>query len=110
MIKKTRERLLFVVLSAWVWAGFGAQAAAPQDFSAERADREGKPGWELKREGILPLEKLRSEIAGLKVEDTDWRKVEWETSLVRGLKRSQAEKKLVILWVFIDRPVDDKRC
>ena len=53
---------------------------------------------------------IRSGIAALKEEKPDWRQIEWETSLVRGLQRSRKEKKPVILWVFIDRPVDDKRC
>jgi Spy/CpxP family protein refolding chaperone len=53
---------------------------------------------------------VRAEIAALQEKKPDWREIQWETSLVRGLKRSQQEKKPVILWVFIDRPVDDKRC
>lgn len=53
---------------------------------------------------------IRSGVAALKEQEPDWRQIEWETSLVRGLERSRKENKPVILWVFIDRPVDDKRC
>lgn len=53
---------------------------------------------------------VRAEIAALQEKKPDWREIQWETSLVRGLKRSQQENKPVMLWVFIDRPVDDKRC
>jgi len=55
-------------------------------------------------------EELKSEVAALRVEEVAWRKIQWKTCLLDGLKASQEEKKPIILWVFIDRPVDDKRC
>lgn len=55
-------------------------------------------------------ESLKQEIAELRAEDVAWRKVAWRTCLLDGLKASREQKKPVILWVFIDRPIDDKRC
>lgn len=53
---------------------------------------------------------IRKAVAALKQEDVAWRKIQWETCLFKGLKRSKDEKKPVLLWVFIDRPTDDERC
>jgi hypothetical protein len=30
--------------------------------------------------------------------------------LLEGLKESRAKNKPALLWVFIDRPIDDARC
>lgn len=53
---------------------------------------------------------LRAAVRKLHVDDVAWRKIAWETSLVQGLKRSRAERRPLVLWVFIDRPIDDERC
>lgn len=53
---------------------------------------------------------LKSQITEMRVEEVAWRKIKWKTCLIDGLHASRKEKKPVILWVFIDRPVDDKRC
>ncbi|MEM7387096.1 MAG: hypothetical protein AAF514_19330 [Verrucomicrobiota bacterium] len=53
---------------------------------------------------------LKAQIAGMRVEEVAWRRITWKTCLLDGLNASRNEKKPVILWVFIDRPVDDKRC
>tara|TARA_R110002073_G_scaffold304298_1_gene473015 strand:- start:210 stop:1058 length:849 start_codon:yes stop_codon:yes gene_type:complete len=55
-------------------------------------------------------EEIQSAIASLRVEDVAWRKIEWKTCLLDGLRASREQNKPIILWVFIDRPVDDKRC
>ena len=39
-----------------------------------------------------------------------WREIAWKSCLLEGLKESRAQKKPVLLWVFIDRPIDDARC
>ena len=67
-----------------------------------------------KRE-IPPLVKqsaaeIRQQAQGLKRQDVPWRKIAWKTSLLDGLKASRDENKPIILWVFIDRPIDDERC
>ncbi len=53
---------------------------------------------------------LRAEIDALKAPDVAWRAIAWRTCLLDGLKASREQGKPVILWVFIDRPVDDARC
>jgi len=59
---------------------------------------------------LRSLDQLEAEIATMRVEDVAWRKIDWRTCLLDGLGESRAEDKPIILWVFIDRPVDDKRC
>ena len=44
------------------------------------------------------------------VEEVAWHKIAWKTCLLDGLNASRNKKKPVILWVFIDRAVDDKSC
>ena len=50
------------------------------------------------------------EIDALRSPDVAWRGIAWKTCLLDGLRASREEKKPVVLWVFIDRPVDDARC
>ena len=59
---------------------------------------------------FAPQEDLQKQIDELKVEKVAWRQIEWKTCILDGLKASREEKKPIILWVFIDRPVDDERC
>ncbi|NNE90600.1 MAG: hypothetical protein HKN23_03045 [Verrucomicrobiales bacterium] len=56
-----------------------------------------------------PVE-LQEKIEELRVKDVAWRKIEWKTCLLEGLAASQKENKPIVLWMFIDRPIDDKRC
>lgn len=56
------------------------------------------------------IDSIKQEIAGMKAEGVAWRKVEWRTCLIDGLRESREQNKPVILWIFIDRPIDDKRC
>src|ERR1051326_8508423 len=53
------------------------------------------------------LAMLKAEIEGLRSTDVAWRKIAWKSCLLEGLKASREQKKPMILWVFIDRPVDD---
>ena len=55
-------------------------------------------------------EALQIEIQGLKAAKVAWRKIAWKSCLLEGLKESRAKKKPALLWVFIDRPIDDARC
>ena len=69
----------------------------------------------LKKRGIwrnrrrLP-EALAAEIQGLKATKVAWREIAWKSCLLEGLKESRAKNKPALLWVFIDRPIDDARC
>ena len=53
---------------------------------------------------------LKAELEALRVEDVAWREIPWKSCLVEGLKESRSLNKPLMLWVFIDRPVDDTRC
>jgi hypothetical protein len=53
---------------------------------------------------------LQAEIEHLKAPRVAWRQIAWKTCLLEALKESRDKKKPVLLWAFIDRPVDDARC
>ena len=53
---------------------------------------------------------LKAEIESLKAPRVAWREIAWKSCLIDGLKESRQKKKPVLLWIFIDRPVDDARC
>ena len=55
-------------------------------------------------------EALKAEIETLKAAKVAWREIAWKSCLLEGLKESRQQKKPVLLWVFIDRPIDDARC
>ena len=55
-------------------------------------------------------EALKAEIEALKVAKVAWREIVWKSCLLEGLKESRAKNKPALLWVFIDRPIDDARC
>ena len=55
-------------------------------------------------------EALKAEIEALKAAKLAWREIAWKSCLLEGLKESREKKKPVLLWVFIDRPIDDARC
>ena len=53
---------------------------------------------------------LQAEVDSLKKKDVAWREIQWKTCLLEGLKASREQKKPLMLWIFIDRPIDDERC
>jgi hypothetical protein len=55
-------------------------------------------------------EALQAEIKALQVAKVVWREIAWKSCLLEGLKESRAQNKPALLWIFIDRPVDDARC
>jgi len=55
-------------------------------------------------------EALKAEIEALQAAKPAWREIAWKNCLIEGLKESREKKKPVLLWVFIDRPIDDARC
>jgi len=55
-------------------------------------------------------EALKAEIEALKVAKVAWREIAWKSCLLEGLKVSREKRKPALLWVFIDRPIDDARC
>lgn len=58
----------------------------------------------------LTPDALQTQIEGLKAAKPAWREIRWKTCLIEGLKESREQKKPVLLWIFIDRPIDDARC
>ena len=58
----------------------------------------------------LTPDALKSEIEALKAAKVAWREIAWKSCLLEGLKESRDKKKPVLLWVFIDRPMDDAHC
>ena len=59
---------------------------------------------------VPTLESLKSDIVALKAANVIWREIAWKSCLLEGLRESRAKNKPALLWVFIDRPVDDARC
>ena len=55
-------------------------------------------------------EALQAEIEALRPARVAWREIAWKSCLLEGLQESRATHKPALLWVFIDRPVDDARC
>ena len=55
-------------------------------------------------------EALKAEIEALQAAKPAWRDIAWKSCLLEGLKESRAKNKPALLWVFIDRPLDDARC
>ena len=49
-------------------------------------------------------------VEALRVDDVAWRGIPWKSCLLDGLAASRKQEKPCILWVFIDRPMDDARC
>ena len=77
-------------------AGVGAFPVAGQPDKARKPD--------------ATPESLRADIESLKAAKPAWREIAWKSCLLDGLKESRVKKKPVVLWVFIDRPIDDARC
>ena len=53
---------------------------------------------------------LQAEIEALKAPKVAWRGIAWKSCLLEGLREARVQNKPALLWVFIDRPVDDPRC
>ena len=53
---------------------------------------------------------LKAKIEGLRAEKVAWRQIQWKACLLEGLKESREKKRPMLVWVFIDRPADDRRC
>ena len=53
---------------------------------------------------------LRERVESLRVESVAWRRIPWKSCLLEGLAEARSKGRPALLWVFIDRPVDDGRC
>jgi hypothetical protein len=55
-------------------------------------------------------EALKADIEALKAPKVAWREIAWKSCLLEGLREARSQNKPALLWVFIDRPIDDARC
>ena len=55
-------------------------------------------------------ESLKAQIDALKAAKPAWREIAWKSCLLEGLREARGQNKPALLWVFIDRPIDDARC
>jgi hypothetical protein len=84
--------------------------------SSERADAPpesptAEPAWlSSPAPNRLTVDALKAEIDALRAPGVAWRETVWKSCLLDGLKESRSKGKPVLLWVFIDRPADDRRC
>ncbi|MBG89933.1 MAG: hypothetical protein CMO80_23965 [Verrucomicrobiales bacterium] len=62
------------------------------------------------RSAELTPEALTKQVRSLKQDKVAWRQIEWRSCLLQGLAESRKKNKPVVLWIFIDRPIDDERC
>ncbi len=53
-------------------------------------------------------EALQADIEALKPVQHTWRALAWETCPLEALKRARAQKKPVIVWVFLGLPTDER--
>ena len=81
-----------LVFAGLVWGQAGAEVVAVA---------EEKP---------VTLDALQAEIKALKAPNVAWREIHWKSCLLDGLREARAKNKPALLWVFIDRPIDDERC
>ena len=88
MIRVTAISVVLALLASAVWAG---ESPTPKELAKSP-------------------EALKAEIEALKAAKVAWRAIAWKSCLLEGLKESRARNKPALLWVFIDRPVDDARC
>lgn len=58
----------------------------------------------------VALDALQAEIKALIAPKVAWREIDWKSCLLEGLREARAKNKPALLWVFIDRPIDDERC
>ena len=69
------------------------------------AGKSAKPAVERKSR-----KQLLAQVSAMRVEKVAWRKIAWKPCLLDGIRESRKQKKPMILWIFIDRPIDDERC
>ena len=88
MIRVTAAGIVVALLASAAWAG---ESPTPDEVAHSP-------------------EALKAEIEALKTAKVAWREIAWKSCLLEGLKESRAKNKPALLWVFIDRPIDDARC
>ncbi|MCP4191935.1 MAG: hypothetical protein GY768_15075 [Planctomycetaceae bacterium] len=80
---------------------------AQQSVFSPANDPSDRPGTKIEKASPASVDRR---IAQMKQNDVAWRKIPWKSCLLDGLNESRLQNKPIILWVFIDRPIDDERC
>ena len=70
----------------------------------------GSIGWAQPSPVAETPQALKAEIEAMRAAKVAWREIAWKSCLIEGLRESRDKKKPVLLWIFIDRPIDDARC
>ena len=83
--------LLGLIVAPWTATGFADDSAKPDEPAKSR-------------------KQLLTHVQSLHVQQVAWRSIPWKTCLLDGIRESRMQNKPIILWIFIDRPIDDQRC
>jgi hypothetical protein len=95
-----------------VMAALGIEkTSAKQDHDPARDKKDGaRSAPRIPKLDPLSPEQVDAQVAAMKKPDVAWRKIAWKTCLLDGLRASRQQQKPIMLWIFIDRPIDDERC
>lgn len=99
--------LLVLGVTLACFAGAAPAAEKPKEEAKPKQEGNAQPG---KPQKAATLDALQKEVDDLKAHKVAWREIAWKSCLLEGLAESRAKNKPVLLWVFIDRPIDDARC
>jgi len=91
-----------VIKVKWLLICLGVAVVCALPGAGQERDKASKPE--------ATPESLKAEIESLKSSKVAWREIAWKSCLLDGLKEAHAKGKPALLWIFIDRPVDDARC
>lgn len=97
-----KEGTIMVISVKWFVICLGVAGVCGLRGSGQELSRASRPD--------ATPEALKAEIESLKAPEVAWRRITWKSCLLDGLRESRARNKPALLWVFIDRPVDDARC
>jgi Spy/CpxP family protein refolding chaperone len=86
----------------------GGERSLPDPQLPKTGDQTKTPKYRLPKR--YSPEAVRAEFAALRKQDVAWRSIQWKNCLVDGIKASREQNKPIMLWIFIDRPIDDERC
>jgi hypothetical protein len=91
-----------VIKVMWLLSCLGVAVVCALAGAGQERDKASKPE--------ATPESLKAEIESLKSSKVAWREIAWKSCLLDGLKEARTTGKPALLWIFIDRPVDDARC
>ena len=80
-----------LIVATWTATGLADDSAKPNESAKSR-------------------KQLLAHVQSLQVQQVAWRSIPWKTCLLDGIRESREQNKPIMLWIFIDRPIDDERC